>query len=831
MGVLTNEGDVTGYELPQLVKDLDDRGFDPDAVAYKHSISVQQGRKKRVIEADAVMFEEKSRQTALVVIETKPPEPFKKDDAAQAISYARLLDNVAPFAILTNGLDTRAYDTLSKKQVPLKSVTKAAAKAKLNQLMGSGDLVAEARHELFRVENVQDYKRILRACHNAIRNNEGFDPTKAFDELSKVMFTKLYEEKHHGERFNLKKYDSMAADGVNIIHSIFEQTKSDPDFKGLFDPDATIELNARTVRQLVAQFENYDLSLTEFDVKGEAFEHFLGDTFTGGLGQYFTPRNVVDFMIEASDPKIGETVVDPFCGTGGFLIAWHSVVSSMIDGLPVANAEKETRRKTLDESSIFGIDWNERTAQACRMNLSMHGDGESSQNVFKQSGFSDAVTRKSDGSEETRIGGAMFDKCLTNPPFGATESDPEILASHDLGRGRNSIERAALAMERAISLTNPGGLVAIVIMDGILANPSMKFVRDWMRKHAKVNAMVSLNPETFEGYGGRANTSILLLEKRDSPLDSVPEDEGPVFMAMCHNSGYAPNGREVDGNDLIEILDAYKKWRDGETFESELAWAEPLRERLDPRHYWRPASIAATTADLSVALRTASSNLRVLVSEVDRIQSDYEESKIHDPSQFVATKIEDLLEEITWKENKIRLKDDETYAEVGVRWWGGGTYVRSRRRGSEIKANYMMPVEGGTLIYNRMFAFRASFAIAGDEVSGGYVSNEFPMFRAKDSEFQDDLLLRWIVHVLTAPTSVGLIDAESQGSTKTSRNRLNQSSLMELKIPIPNTPEIMEEAVRLLDRADALRDELKDLGDGAQSLRDSFSGFIPQPSR
>lgn len=831
MSVLTNEGDVTGYELPGLVKDLADRGFDAKAVAYKHTITVQQGRKKRVIEADAIFFEETSRRTALVVIETKPPEPFKKDDPAQAISYARLLENVAPFAVLTNGLEVRAYDVLSKKQVPIESVTEAAAKAKLKQLLGTGDLVAEARHELFRVENVQDYKRILRACHNAIRNNEGFDPTKAFDELSKVMFTKLYEEKHHGERFNLKKYDAMAADGVNIIHSIFAQTKTDPDFKGLFDSDAIIELNDRTTRQLVAQFENYDLSLTEFDVKGEAFEHFLGDTFTGGLGQYFTPRNVVDFMIEASNPKIGETVVDPFCGTGGFLIAWHSAVSSLIDGMPVANAEKATRFKTLDEASIFGIDWNERTAQACRMNLSMHGDGESSSNVFKQSGFSDAVSATSNGSEETRIGGAMFDKCLTNPPFGATESDPQILAAHDLGRGRNSIERAALAMERAIHLTKPGGLIAIVIMDGILANPSMKFVRDWMRRHAKVNAMVSLNPETFEGYGGRANTSILFLEKRDSPLDSVPEDEGPVFMAMCHNSGYAPNGREIEGNDLIEILGAYQSWLDGEAIESDLAWAEPLRERLDPRHYWRPAGTVTTSAELSASLRTASSGLRSLVNEVDAIQSDYEVSKVDDPSQFIETKIGNLLEEVTWKNTKIRLQADQTYAEVGVRWWGGGAYVRSRRRGSEIKANYMMPVEDGALIYNRMFAFRASFAIAGDEVSGGYVSNEFPMFRAKESVHDDSLLLKWIVHVLTAPTSVGLIDAESQGSTKTSRNRLNQRTLLDLMIPVPSTPELMKEAVGLLDRADALRDELKNLGDGAQTLRDSFSGFIPQPSR
>lgn len=831
MTVLNNEGDVTGYKLPELISDLSNRSFDRNAVSYQHSISVQQGRKKRTIEADAIVFDGPKRRTALVVIETKPPEPFKKDDAAQAISYARLLDNVAPFAILTNGLETRAYDVLSKKMVPLESITLDSARGKLKHLMGSTELTAEARHEIFKVENVQEYKKILRACHNVIRNNEGYDPTKAFDELSKVMFTKLYEEKHHGDRFNLKKYDAMAADGVNIIHSIFEQTKSEPDFSGLFDGDSSIDLNDRTIRQLVSQFENYDLSLTEFDVKGEAFEHFLGDTFTGGLGQYFTPRNVVDFMVSAASPKIGETVVDPFCGTGGFLISWHNRVSRLLDEMEVAAAEKKERREVLDSGSIFGIDWNERTAQACRMNLSMHGDGRSSGNIFKQSGFSDASVSSAKGYQETRIGENMFNKCLTNPPFGATESDPDILAAHDLGRGRNSIERAALAMERAVKLTEPGGLIAIVIMDGVLANSSMKFVRDWVRRHVTVKALVSLNPETFEGYGGRANTSVLFLEKRDKPLDVVPESDPPVFMAMCHNSGYAPNGREIEGNDLIEILEAYQCWTRGEPFESSLAWVEPVRERLDPRHYWRPNSQVTSRDDLASKLVTTTQELQRILGEAASISTDLGSTILNDSDQFNYVPLRALLEEITWKENKIRLEHDRTYAEVGVRWWGGGAFVRDTRRGADIKAKYMMPVQEGALVYNRMFAFRASFAIAGESVASGYVSNEFPMFIAKDTEYDADTLLKWIVHVLTSPAAVGLIDAESQGSTKTSRNRLNQQTLLDFMFPIPKSSEAMRKTVEVLDRANELRDSFKLLGEGAQGLRDAFSGFLPGPSR
>lgn len=829
MSTLANEGDVTGYKLPEIIADLAKKGFDADAVAYKRTITVQQGRKKRSIEADAVMFAEKARLTPLVVIETKPPEPFKKDDAAQAISYARLLDTIAPFAILSNGLETRAYDVLTKRQVALTEVTLANAKARLKQVNGA-KLAAEAKHEIFRVDSVQEYKRILRACHNTIRNNEGYDPTKAFDELSKVMFCKLYEEKHHSDRFHTRKFDEMSAVGVNIVQTIFDQTKDDADFKPLFDPDATIELSDRTIRRLVEEFQDYDLSLTEFDVKGEAFEHFLGDTFTGGLGQYFTPRNVVNFMVEASAPKIGEKVVDPFCGTGGFLIAWHKWVSTLIEGLPVADSEKEDRLDHLDADCIFGVDWNERTAQACRMNLSMHGDGDASDNVFKQSGFVDAViksTKRGREQQDLRVGEALFDKVLTNPPFGATESDPDILLAHDLGKGRNSIERAALAMERVIRLAKPGGLVSIVIMDGVLANPSMKFVRDWVRCNTIVKALISLNPETFEGYGGRANTSILFLEKRTQPLALPPEDGEDVFMAMCLNSGYAPNGREIEGNDLVDILSAYQEWQAGSEFTCSLAWTETLRERLDPRHYWRPEGAVSTPEMLTDKLTTKAAQLLALADELKSMLHELQQMGTLAADEFSETRLSDLLAEVSWKKAKVRLEDSTLYSEVGVRWWGGGAFVRAQRLGKDIKATYMLPVQEDALIYNRMFAFRASFAVTDAAVSGGFVSNEFPQFKIKPTQYDERNLLRYIVNVLNSPASIGLIDAESQGSTKTSRNRLNQKVLLSFKLPVPKSPEVLDRLVALLERADALRDAMKTLGDEAQELRDGFSGLIP----
>lgn len=814
MATLKTEDDVKIHYLPTI---LEQAGYAAKDVQYNVAIEVKQGRKKRTIFADAVVYADASRAQVAVVVETKPPTPLLDGDADQAISYARLLTPIAPVVLLTNGsaAGTRSYDTFTKKQFTggLPSAKQVLSK---NQESSGPALAAEARHELFKVDNVQEYKRILRASHNAIRNNEGYDPTKAFDELSKVMFTKLYEEKSGKDRFNVRKYDDFLEAGVNIIQSIFGETMSDSSFSGLFASDSKIELSDRTVRDLVSQFEGYDLSLTDFDVKGEAFEHFLGDTFTGGLGQYFTPRNVVDFMVDALDPKAGEKIVDPFCGTGGFLIKWHSAVSEKIAAMPVAAATKTEWTKALNSSSLYGIDWNERTSLACRMNMTVHGEGQSAKNIFKQSGFVDAAV-----GDDVVIGENVFDVCLTNPPFGSAESDPVIMNGHDLGAGKKSIERAALAMERALVLTRPGGWVGIIVMDGILSNSSMKPVRDYVRKHAYVRALISLTPETFEGYGGRSNTTILLLEKKLEPKDEAQVDA--TFMAMCRNTGYAANGEEIAGNELPAILDAYRLWRDlGTAPVSESMWVEAVRERLDPSHYWRPASTAVVDGALATELATLAAHLEETSRQLASVVSAVNEQA--DKVELENVALGSILSEVVELQP---LTGTATYSLLGVRWWGGGAFIRETKLGSEISATTMRKVGVGRLVYNRLFAYRASFGIVGPECDGAVASSEFPMYEASESKYESSVLLRYVVHALNSPTYLALIDSESTGSTKTSRNRFKQSAFEDFEIAIPRDPADLESAVLLLDNAASLRQRLSSLSEQEKEFRAHFSSLVP----
>ncbi|AFC45930.1 N-6 DNA methylase [Mycobacterium intracellulare] len=819
--ILNNEEDVKIHALPKVLKAL---GYDTKRIAYNQTLKAKQGRKTKDIFADAVVFADDARTLPLVVVETKgPEESLTEGDRDQAVSYARLLTPIAPLALVYNGSvgGTKAYNVLSKDLLPdglpaMKEAIKLASKtAKPDQ---QEQLKAAAVQETFRVENVEEFKRILRASHNVIRNNEGYDPTKAFDELSKVMFTKLYEERDGKNRFSLQQFDIFASAGVSILDTIFDETKKSKKYSGLFTDSATIELSERTKRELVKQFEKYDLSKTGFDVKGEAFEHFLGDTFTGGLGQYFTPRNVVTFIVDAVDPGPGDKVIDPFSGTGGFLISHHGRAAGQINSTKLSKKAKEDALRHLAEDCIFGIDWNERTSLACRMNMVVHGDGDAGRHIFRQSGFVDVH----DGAGENIVGDNVFDVCLTNPPFGSAETDTDVLGSFTVSNGRKSIERAALALERTIRLVKPGGRIGIIIMDGILNNSSTANIREYVLQNTEVLGLISLPPETFEGYGGRSDTTVLFLRKKEQPDDGQQDEE--TFMAVCRNSGYAPNGAEIAGNELPEILAQYRRWLQGKEIEGVNVWACPVEDRLDPKFYWRPHITVSDTPveEVNETVLAVAGNLHA------ELQSIRDELKVLDEvSDFRNVKLGELFEEVR---EPVAAEADKTYDLAGVRWWGGGSFIRESKLGREIKGGARLnKLAAGTLIYNRLFAFRGSFGIVSAECDGAYASVEFPTFRVRDEVSEPTLVMRYVVHALNSPQYLSVVDAKSSGSTKTSRNRFKQESFNALPVMVPEKADDLARYVTLLDRLDTLRRFANEVLEGEKMLRQAIATQLPMP--
>jgi type I restriction enzyme M protein len=811
---LRSEEDV---KIKWLVPFLKEKGYKQNCIDFNVSIEVHEGRKKKTIFADAVVYSSAARKAPLIVCETKSPsEVIDRHVKEQAISYARLMPRIAPLALVTNAAQTQVFHTLDKTRIaelPLRDeLDDDFMKFVLNKDIQDA-LRREAKHDLFIIDDVSTFKRILKSCHDEIRNNEGLDPTAAFDEMSKVMFCKLYEEKENpkGNRFRLNVFDDgMGRLKINIVRKIFDDAKESRPYAGLFQQDTEILLKDRTIRKIVSLFENYDLGLTAFDVKGEAFEYFLGDTFTGGLGEFFTPRNIVEFMVEAIDPKIGDKIIDPFCGTGGFLIYAFEIVSEKIRLQEFSEAEKGRWRLELSNRSLYGTDWKERTSQACKMNMMVHGDGSSG--VFMHDGFTDVPGQI---EEDT------FDICLTNPPFGSIETDPGVLRRYGLGNGRNSQDRVILALERSLRLVRPGGWVGIVVIDGVLNNRSTRPVRDYLRRNAWIRCVVSLNRETFEGYGARAKTSVLLMQRKERPDEGNQE---AVFMAVARNTGLAPNGAPVPGNVLPDILLDYKAYLAGARGPGRHSesWTCDVRDRLDAEFYAhgggaQEIDLEAARREIEAALRDSAETYEAL-AELEAVLS----GMATEPKR-----LGDLLEVTAVRED---LAPDTPYRLLGVRWWGEGTFIREEKLGREIKAKSLYRVSSGWIIYNRLFAFRGSFAIVAEEHDGCYVSGEFPTFVPKNGIDNGNLISSYIVHCLNSPRYLMVVDAQSTGSTKTSRNRFNEELFLDLDVQVPINGDDLSRAVELLNRTNEFRRRQDKLLVLAKKLRDGFTSLLPVPN-
>ena len=275
-----------------------------------------------------------------------------------------------------------------------------------------------------------------------------------------------------------------------------------------------------------------------------------------------------------------------------------------------------------------------------------------------------------------------------------------------------------------------------------------------------------------------------LLEKKSAPSD---EQQHPVFMSVAKNTGYAPTGDPIPGNELPDILMDYLAFKAGSTLASnKRSWMVDAGDRLDAGFY-RPldgsanqrgddgGSATSLSEDLESSLEQAMANVRIIQDALRSDVLDYD---------WTPVKLLDLVEET---KTPVTLAADQSYRLLGVRWWGEGTYVREEKRGREIKATRLFEVSEGNLIYNRLFAFRGSFAIVDARHSGTVVSNEFPNFIVRESvDHQSGMLLRYIVHIMNSANSLALVDAKSSGSTRTSRNRFMQAEFLELSIPMPS---------------------------------------------
>ena len=394
----------------------------------------------------------KRQEHALIVIECKADNvTISLKDYAQGANYAQY--EHARFFVTHNHRETKYWKVDATRRMPnydeIANIPHADATDKdINELL--------ARLKVFKED---EFAKLLHECHNVIRNREKLDPAAAFDEIAKILFVKVYVERELRDKrsrknlFSVEYLDDQL--GKHPLNTLFGQTKEAYADDKIFESDEEIGLKPSTGREIVKLLERYNLSETSEDIKGIAFERFLGRTFRGDIGQFFTPRTIVEFMIRMVEPREGDVICDPASGSGGFLIRFFEIVRQQIladadrqyqefkikveadkklspDKKAIMLREKfDAIQATLDHDKpasrlwklanrcIFGTDANDRMARTSKMNMIMHGDGHGG--VHYHDGFLNV-----NGIFEGR-----FDIVLTNPPFGANVEPSDVVHESD----------------------------------------------------------------------------------------------------------------------------------------------------------------------------------------------------------------------------------------------------------------------------------------------------------------------------------------------------------------------------------------------------------------
>lgn len=437
-----------------------------------------------------------------------------------------------------------------------------------------------------------ELKNTLRRCHNYIYVNQGLQKAEAFHEMLKLIFVKVYDETESGGplRFYIRNEERRSEAGQRRVREeriepLFVAVKER--YPYIFKANENIELNGRVLSYVVSELQKYSLLKTKADIKGAAYEELVGANLRGDRGEYFTPRNVCDMavkMVLITYPahRLSRLrILDCCCGTGGFLVSAINYYRQVFTeqerakgGDEQAIAERVAARiKEIATLYFFGIDINPFLVRTCQMNLVMHGDG--SANVFQADslyspGEWDNVEARS------KISYAKFDIVVTNPPFGgkAIVDDPHLLSRYDLAvygakDTRSSLPAEQLFVEAALKYLKPGGRLAIVLPDGILNNPGLEFIRQWLFRQGRIIASIALPKETFADTGGVPNPSVLIVEKFNKDEAKLAAagalDNYPVFMAVPKTAGKdkrgnplyyrTPEGFELLNDNMEPIID------------------------------------------------------------------------------------------------------------------------------------------------------------------------------------------------------------------------------------------------------------------------------------
>ena len=513
-------------------------------------VSVQMGSETK--EADLIVYNDDEHEETFILVECK------KDDLTdqqfivavdQAYSYA--VAEGAKYVWTTSRIKNQYYEVPDKKPksrieipdipqfgfnklAPYKYVKGGESKTDAEPTNILQEPSQTAKQKFFELEVVSESEltKIFIQSHQALWGGGQRNPSVAFDELDKLIFCKIWDEKHPrkiGEPYDFQLFKDEDPEAllnrIKKIYAIGEKEAPEVFKDG-------ITLSAQETLTIVKYFQRINLNKTDLDSKGKAFETFMGSYFRGDFGQYFTPRPIVKFIVDSLPINHKSRVLDTSCGSGGFLLfALDKVREQANEYYDPIKDEKDHYKHWHDfaEKNLFGIEINDQIARTAKMNMIIHDDGHT--NVIASDGLlSDIELQENSKNFEFKYN--TFDFIITNPPFGSSikQTEKAYLNQYNFGKkeldwlnpklekekDRPSQSTEVLFLEQCHKFLAEGGYLAVVIPDGILTNSSMQYVRDNIEEMFRIVAVVSMPQTAFSATGAGVKSSVLFLRKHKS---------------------------------------------------------------------------------------------------------------------------------------------------------------------------------------------------------------------------------------------------------------------------------------------------------------------------
>src|SRR3989344_385508 len=560
---------------------------------------------------------------------------------------------------------------------------------------------------------------IFRWANDLLRKEGLREGIERFTEFTNLLFLKIISEleeeriKNNEKRLlqdeylwnsfaNLEAKTMMNYINKTILPHLVERYNHSGE---VFQKEMIIK-NPKTLKMIVDRLSKISLMDADSDVKGDAFEYFLKSSITLGndLGEYFTPRHLVKLMVEIIDPKFGETIYDPTCGTGGFLIHAFNYIKKRC-------ASNSQNLSTLKQKTIFGRELTN-TAKIAKMNMIITGDGHN--NIKQMDTLKNPVKEK-------------YDIVLANPPYGQTTDYGEFYPVPSNNGDAVFIQHIAMSLKEK-------GRSAVVIPEGLLFRGSSELsVRKWLLKNTDIKAIISLPPGVFRPYAKGNKTNIIVFEKDKKGTKSI-------WFYELRADGFDLNSdmrRPIGENDIPDLLE---KWSDKS--ESENSW--------------------------NVRIETIEEN------NFDLLAKTYK-PKINGIGGKVL-----FSEFLTPSNERVRIKDDESYKQIKVQLYGNGAILRQEIKGKRIATKIQEIAREGDMIVSKIDARNGALAIVPNELDGAVVSSDFPLFKINKEKINQ----KYLEYILKFGNLSKTLSQYSKGTTN--RRRIKPIDILNLKIDLPN---------------------------------------------